>query len=94
LWGYVLDGSGNGVSGYRVHAGVEGFDWAADSLVTGSDGFWDILLAGEARAGAWYAYVIDGAGTQVSPRSAVRTDAGNCEPGGSGIQTVYLEYRR
>lgn len=87
--GYIRDGAGAGLSGYQARVG--GGDWSALSAVTGPDGRFEVNVAFGALAGHWLAYVVDGAGTQISERVVVETDA--CIPGGTGRHwyTIYFK---
>jgi LysM repeat protein len=93
--GYVRDANGNGLSGYRVLVGSNTGDWVIDPpAVTDAKGEFEVPLRSYAFANTWWVYVIDGAGTQISPRVIVTTTDTNCEPLAGGVQVVFVNFKR
>lgn len=90
---YVKDVNGSPVDGVRFHLRGKSGSFQIDSVATGSEwfesGWTDVFLGNEAVAWTWRIWVIDGAGSRISPVLAINTEGPeNCAPEGDGHQVA------
>lgn len=88
--GKIVNPDGIGRGG--VHVRVSSGDWSAISNPSNSDGTWDVLLAGEPKAGVWQVQVWDNGGQ--SPVVTVETNTGDCGPNGNGRQVAVVDFKK
>lgn len=89
--GRVVNPDGGGRSGVQVK--LTSGDYTAISNWTNSDGYYDITLANEAKAGTWTVQVWIESGGQSYPVT-VQTDTNDCRPNGPGRQVVWVDWQR
>jgi hypothetical protein len=94
IWGYILDAAGNGLSSYTIKVAATEGGYSTISNPSAADGYYDITLAPEPIAGRWHVFVVAADGRQLSPVVEVETTATDCAPGGSGVQTPRLDFKR
>jgi hypothetical protein len=94
VWGYIRDAAGNGLPNYAVKVATADGTWSTVSNSSGANGYYDIVLAPGAKAGRWQVFVIAVDGSKLSPGVEVETTATDCLPGGKGVQTPRLDFRR
>ncbi len=94
VWGYIRDAAGNGLSNCRVKVTTADGTWSTVSNPSDASGYYDIVLAPGAKAGRWQVWVVGGDGSRLSSVVDVETTATDCQPGGKGVQTPRLDFRR
>jgi len=94
VWGYIRDAAGNGLSNYTVRVTTADGSWSTVSNPSDASGYYDIVLAPGAKAGKWQVFVVAADGSKLSSVVDVETTATDCQPGGKGVQTPRLDFKR
>ena len=94
VWGYIHDAAGNGLLNYTIKVTTADGSWATVSNPSDASGYYDIVLATGAKAQKWQVFVVAADGSRISPVVDVETTAADCQPGGKGVQTPRLDFRR
>lgn len=87
------------MAGVQLRVCVEGEYWCAPLITPTNpnlgDGYYDAVLGAEGpRDGKWWVGVVDSNGRPLSERVHFQTDTKDCESGGSGHQSVIIDFKR
>lgn len=91
--GRIVNPDGIGRDGVKVRVSTPDSSYSAVSNFSDSQGYYDVTLAGQAKAGTWVVQVW----LEEHPQSApvtVQTDTNDCRPNQIGRQVVRVDWRR
>jgi hypothetical protein len=92
--GRIFNRDGGPQGGVTVRVWAAGWDGAL-SFPSRDDGYWDVLLDIQPKAGQWNVAVVDrNTGQPLSPTVVVETGTGDCGPGGGGRQVATVNFRQ
>lgn len=91
--GRIVNPDGIGRDGVKVRVSTPDNSYSAISNFSDSQGYYDVTLASNAKAGTWVVQVWIFDGPQSAPVT-VQTDTNDCRPNQVGRQVVRVDWRR